>query len=178
MGGARIAHHTDLVPPFFARKLPAQTKTTGGVLHRIYPAGQKAGYGAGFLSGQLNPDSARLFRSRKPGRRTRQGTSHVAGNFQGLAGKSAAQIIERVPSSWKMVPQDRGLGIKFLDQAGFERLRMHGPSARAPSGSNSASGWILRIMDRAGNYYDNVGRIVPYHANEGHIPMSGNLNAP
>ena len=51
---------------------------------------------------------------------------------------------------------------------------MHGPSPRAPSGSNSASGWTLRIMDRAGNYYDPNGNIVPFRANEGHIPLYGN----
>jgi len=89
-----------------------------------------------------------------------------------------ADVIERVPSGWKMVPQDRGLGIKFLDEAGFERIRMHGPSPRAPGGSNSANGWTMRIMDRAGNYYDDLGRLVPYRANDGHIPMFGNPNSP
>ena len=109
---------------------------------------------------------------------SRQGASHLAGNFQGLAGKSMAEIIERVPSTWKMVPQDRGVGIKFLDELGKERVRIHAPSPRAPAGSNSASGWVLRIMDRAGNYYDDAGRIVPYRANEGHIPILGNPNWP
>ena len=70
------------------------------------------------------------------------------------------------------------MGIKFLDEAGFERIRMHAPSARAPVGSNSASGWTLRVMDRAEDYYDNLGRLVPYPANEGHIPMLGNPPAP
>lgn len=77
-----------------------------------------------------------------------------------------------------MVPQDRGVGIKFLDALGKERIRIHAPSPRAPAGSNSASGWVLRIMDRAGNYYDDAGRIVPYRANEGHIPIFGNANWP
>lgn len=107
-----------------------------------------------------------------------QGRSPLAGNFQGLAGKSVDEIVSRVPATWKMVPQDRGMGIKFLDDAGFERIRLHAASARAPQGSNSASGWTLRIMDRAGNYYDDVGKIVPYRANEGHIPIFGNPNAP
>jgi hypothetical protein len=89
-----------------------------------------------------------------------------------------AEIIERVPSTLKMVPQDRGVGIKFLDELGKERIRIHAPSPRAPAGSNSASGWVLRIMDRAGNYYDDAGRIVPYRANEGHIRIFGNPNWP
>ena len=77
-----------------------------------------------------------------------------------------------------MVPQDRGAGIKFLDSHGFERIRLHGPSSRAPVGSNSASGWTMRIMDRAGNYYDSAGNVVPFRANAGHIPIKGNLNLP
>lgn len=109
----------------------------------------------------------------------KQGTSHLAGDFRGLAGSSVDDIISRVPKGWKMVPQDRGAGIKFLDAQGFERIRLHGLSARAPAGSNSASGWTMRIMDRAGNYYDNAGNVVPYRANTGHIPIRGNpTNAP
>jgi hypothetical protein len=107
----------------------------------------------------------------------KQGTSQLAGNFKGLAGSSVDDIISRIPRDWKMVPQDRGAGIKFLDAQGYERIRLHGPSARAPAGSNSASGWTMRIMDRAGNYYDDVGKVVPYRANAGHIPIKGNPNA-
>ena len=55
---------------------------------------------------------------------------------------------------------------------------MHGPSLKAPVGSNSASGWTMRILDRAGNYYDDVGRMVPCKANSGHIPILGNPLAP
>lgn len=108
----------------------------------------------------------------------KQGSSHLAGNFRGLAGTSVDNIISRVPRNWRMAPQDRGVGIKFLDEAGFERIRLHGPSSTAPAGSNSASGWTLRIMDRAGNYYDNAGNVVPLRSDTGHIPIRGNLNAP
>ena len=112
----------------------------------------------------------------------RQGTSHLAGNFQGLAGASVDDIVSRVPAGWTSAPQRAGNGLRFFDEAGFERLRLHGPSARAPVGSNSQSGWTLRIMDRTtrttGNYYDDAGRIVRPNANEGHIPIYGNPNAP
>lgn len=108
----------------------------------------------------------------------KQGASHLAGNFTGLAGKSVDDIVAGVPSKWRMVPQDKGMGIKLLDEAGFERIRIHGPSPKAPAGSNSASGWTMRIMDRAGNYYDDAGRIVPYKANSGHIPIYGNPKSP
>jgi RHS repeat-associated protein len=103
-----------------------------------------------------------------------RGSSRLAGNFRALEGASVREIVSRVPRDWTMVPQDRGAGIKFLDARGYERLRLHGPSATAPAGSNSASGWTMRIMDRAGNYYDNSGNIVPYRANDGHIPIFGN----
>jgi len=108
----------------------------------------------------------------------RQGSSHLAGNFQGLAGASVDDVIARVPRGWAWGPQRSGQGIVFRDTAGFERVRMHGPSMNAPAGSNSRMGWTLRVMDRGGNYYDDAGRLVPYRANEGHIPLLGNPNAP
>jgi RHS repeat-associated protein len=108
----------------------------------------------------------------------KQGTSPRAGDFTGLAGASVDEIVSRVPSGWRMVPQDKGRGIKFLDQAGVERVRLHAASPKAPAGSNSASGWTLRVQDAAGNYYDDAGSIVPYKANEGHIPIWGNPKAP
>jgi len=103
-----------------------------------------------------------------------QGGSSLAGNFRGLEGASVDEIVARIPSDWELVPQDRGAGIKFVDSQGYERIRIHGPSGGAPAGSNSASGWTMRIMDRAGNYYDDMGNVVPYRANSGHIPIQGN----
>lgn len=103
-----------------------------------------------------------------------QGTSPLVGDFRGLSGASVEEIVSRVPDDWSLVPQDRGAGIKFLDDQGFERIRIHGPSLAAPIGSNSVSGWTLRVMDQGGNYYDDLGNIVPYKANDGHIPIYGN----
>jgi hypothetical protein len=103
-----------------------------------------------------------------------QGTSPQVGDFTGLTGASVNEIISRVPNDWTLAPQARGVGIKFLDAAGNEMLRIHGPSVAAPLGSNAAMGWVLRIMDTSGNYYDDLGNIVPYKANEGHIPIEGN----
>ena len=55
---------------------------------------------------------------------SKQGTSHLVGNFTGLKGKQIEEIISRIPKSWRMVPQDRGNGVKFLDTAGIERIRL------------------------------------------------------
>lgn len=107
-----------------------------------------------------------------------QGSSALAGNFQGLAGASVDDVIARVPSGWTWGPQRSGQGIVFYDTTGAEGIRMHGPSMNAPVGANSQMGWTLRVMDNAGNYFDNAGNVVPYRANEGHIPLLGNPNAP
>ena len=107
-----------------------------------------------------------------------QGTSRLAGNFQGLAGATVDDVVARIPANWTCASQLRGQGIVWRDALGFERIRIHGPSLRAPVGSNSAAGWVLRVSDRAGNYFDDLGRMVPYRANEGHIPLFGNPTAP
>jgi hypothetical protein len=56
-------------------------------------------------------------------------------------------------------------------------IRIHGISPNAPAGKNSAAGWVLRVSDPAGNYYNDQGQVVPNNANEGHIPIQGNPNA-
>jgi hypothetical protein len=112
-----------------------------------------------------------------------QGASPLVGDFRGLSGASVDEIVSRVPRGWRWAPQERGQGIKFIDpdvpnpRLG-EGIRIHGPSSTAPPGSNSASGWTMRVMDPLGNYYDDLGNIVGYRANEGHIPICGNPNAP
>jgi hypothetical protein len=75
--------------------------------------------------------------------------------------------------------QKDGMGIRFLDQTGAERLRLHGANPAAPAGSNSAAGWVARVHvpGTRNNYYDNLGNVVGRHANEGHIPIYGNPNA-
>ena len=107
-----------------------------------------------------------------------QGTSRSVGNFTGLAGASVDEIISRVPANWTWGPQDRGAGIKFKDSLGIERVRIHGPSFRAPAGANASVGWVLRVSDASRRYYDNLGRIGAWNANETHIPILGNPNSP
>jgi hypothetical protein len=105
-----------------------------------------------------------------------QGTSRQVGNFTGLQGATVEEIVSRIPNNWSLASQQKGFGIRFLDEVGVERVRLHGPSAIAPAGSNSASGWTLRIHapGSKNSYYDNLGNVVGSKANEGHIPIYGN----
>jgi RHS repeat-associated protein len=107
-----------------------------------------------------------------------QGRSPLAGNFQGLTGASVDEVVSRVPSGWSWGPQRSGAGLRFFDEAGFERIRIHDINPRAPLGSNSLNGWTLRVMDRVGNYYDDLGLLQSGpRTNAGHIPLKGNPNA-
>lgn len=78
--------------------------------------------------------------------------------------------------------QNDGNGIKFVelvDGKEIERIRIHGPSSskHIPENSNARQGWVLRIQNEKGDYFDNVGNIVPdKYSNEGHIPIKGNKN--
>ena len=104
-----------------------------------------------------------------------QGTSPYVGDFTGLNGASVEEIISRIPSSWANAPQRMGQGLVWFDDTGNEAIRIHGPGINAPFGSNSASGWVLRIHAPNGQYYDESGNIVSPQSNDGHIPM-GNPN--
>ena len=108
-----------------------------------------------------------------------QGTSPRVGDFRGIAGATVQEIISRVPASWTVSPQEAGMGIRFTDASGAERLRLHGPSPLAPGGLNSAVGWTARVHEPGtGQYRDNDGNLVRRKANGGHIPIQGNPNAP
>jgi hypothetical protein len=87
------------------------------------------------------------------------------------------EIVSRIPASWTSAPQRMGQGIVWFDDAGNEAIRIHGPGISAPEGSNSASGWILRINAPNGQYFDEFGNVVGPKVNEGHIPIFGNPKA-
>ena len=89
------------------------------------------------------------------------------------------EIYSRVPKNWTWKEQNDGKGIKFVDQNGDEKLRIHQADENAPVGSNSNSGWVERVpADKKGKkYYDNDGNIGGRKANETHIPIYGNPNA-
>ena len=98
----------------------------------------------------------------------KQGSSNLVGDFTKLEGATVDEIISRI------LAQKNGNGIRFIDEAGIERIRIHGPDPKAPIGTNSNSGWILRIQDKNKNYLDNFGNSGGYKSNETHIPIYGN----
>lgn len=109
---------------------------------------------------------------------SKQGTSKFTGDFTGLEGATVEEIFSRVPKEWKMLPQNLGQGIKFVDKAGIERIRIHAPDIKAPIRKNSNVGWVLRIQadDKGKKFYNNSGNIVNRNSNDGHIPIYGNPN--
>jgi hypothetical protein len=100
----------------------------------------------------------------------------LVGDFRGLQGSNVDAIVSRIPDNWPSASQEKGFGIRFVDELGAEKLRLHGTGANAPVGSNSASGWTLRVhvSGTKNSYYDNFENLVGSKANAGHIPIFGN----
>ena len=112
----------------------------------------------------------------------RQETSTNVGDFTGLAGASFEEIFSRAPKDWKVMLQNDGKGIKFVevvDGKEIERIRIHAPenNPNLPSTANTNNGWVLRIPFSRKKYFDDTGKILPYDTDETHIPIKGNPNA-
>jgi Bacterial toxin 30 len=83
----------------------------------------------------------------------------------------------------KPKPTEQGLpGAHFSDPKNpGNAIRIHAPDPKAPPGTNSSSGWTLRVV-KNGNYYDDHGRNLTKdlggkaarQADVGHIPLAGN----
>ena len=108
-----------------------------------------------------------------------QGTSIDVGKLTGLKDASIAKIVSRLPKDWKVMLQNDGKGIKFVDKDGVERVRIHAPenNPKLPSTANTNNGWVLRIPASRKKYFDDSGKILPYDTDETHIPIKGNPNA-
>ena len=111
-----------------------------------------------------------------------QGTSAKVGDFTGLTGASFEEIFSRAPKDWKVMLQNDGKGIKFVevvDGKEIEKIRIHAPenNPNLPSTANTNSGWVLRIPFSRKKYFDDTGKILPYDTDETHIPIKGNPNA-
>jgi|GEM_PF-3406091 len=77
----------------------------------------------------------------------RQEASTNVEDFTGLTGASFEEIFSRAPKDWKVMLQNDGNGIKFVDKDGVERVRVHAPenNPNLPSTANTNNGWVLRI---------------------------------
>ena len=108
-----------------------------------------------------------------------QGTSKNVGKWEGLTGASFEEIFSRASKDWKVVLQNDGNGIKFVDKDGADRVRIHAPenNPNLPSTANTNNGWVLRIPFSRKKYFDDTGKILPYDTDETHIPIKGNPNA-
>ena len=112
----------------------------------------------------------------------RQETSTNVADFTGLTGASFEEIFSRAPKDWKVMLQNDGKGIKFVevvDGKEIERIRIHAPenNPNLPSTANTNNGWVLRIPFSRKKYFDDTGKILPYDTDETHIPIKGNPNA-
>ena len=69
----------------------------------------------------------------------RQETSTNVEDFTGLAGASFEEIFSRAPKNWKVMLQNDGNGIKFVDKDGVEKVRVHAPenNPNLPSTANA-----------------------------------------
>ena len=115
-------------------------------------------------------------------RLARQEISTKVGDFTGLTGASFEEIFSRAPKDWKVMLQNDGKGIKFVevvDGKEIERIRIHAPenNPNLPSTANTNNGWVLRIPFSRKKYFDDTGKILPYDTDETHIPIKGNPNA-
>lgn len=112
----------------------------------------------------------------------RQETSTKVGDFTGLTGASFEEIFSRAPKDWKVMLQNDGKGIKFVevvDGKEIDKVRIHAPENKPnlPSTANTNNGWVLRIHAGKNKYFDDSGKILPYDTDETHIPIKGNPNA-
>jgi hypothetical protein len=103
----------------------------------------------------------------------------TAYRFRGIRGTTAFEIINRIPGhaikrTLTPIPgrMTQGVEYKWTDKTGTVRVRIHGPDALAPVGSNAHSGWIVRV-ERSGRTLDHNGI---FHHRQSHNPRSSHYN--
>lgn len=89
------------------------------------------------------------------------GTGKV-GDFSDIEGASIDDILSRIPENAtrrELTPIEgkvmEGFEYKWVQDGKTMRVRVHGPDASAPAGSNAANGWIVRVQEGK-KYYDPV----------------------
>lgn len=125
------------------------------------------------------------------------GTGMKVGDFSNIEGASPAEILNRIPTEANVRPLHpisgavtEGYEYSWKDGSGQTwRVRIHGPDASAPSGSNAQQGWIVRVqkgtqyMDNSGNFHprgihnEKSPNYNPASINDTHIPVKSPKNA-
>jgi RHS repeat-associated protein len=99
--------------------------------------------------------------------------------FESLSGKSISWIKRQKPRGWRTVAKDNGLGWKWLDASGNERLIFQRPSGQNATNSQWArmDNGYFRWLDEYGNYMDVDGNAIkktdPQFNEKTHIRYEG-----
>lgn len=88
---------------------------------------------------------------------------NAIGNIKTLRGKSLDWIKKQKPKGWKTLPKDNGLGWKWVDETGRERLIFQRPSGLNASKSqwSRMENGYFRWLDENGNFLDIDGKMIP-----------------
>ena len=78
--------------------------------------------------------------------------------FKTLLGLTSKKIKAGMPKHWKKLSVDRGRGVKWVDENGFERMRIMAPN-RNSKFIHGRSGYV-RWTDQGGDYLDQYGNVV------------------
>ena len=101
------------------------------------------------------------------------------GDFSNLKGATSKEILEAIPenaSSRILRPIDgkvtEGIEYKWVENGVTNRVRIHGPDASAPVGSNARDGWVVRVQ-KGSKFMDHDGG---FHPRGVHNPDSPHYN--
>ena len=88
------------------------------------------------------------------------GTASKVGDFTNLDGSTVDDILDRIPDDATLRElhpvaggSTEGFEFKWTQDGKTYRVRVHNADPGAPSGSNAANGWIVRVQ-RGKQYYD------------------------
>jgi hypothetical protein len=161
-----------------------------GAVARTSPVGQSAP----IPEVPDQPEPGTIYSAKKPNKPgaliteatlSKQGTSSQVGDFTGLEGATVEEIISRIPADWTYeTPQGQPPGINFTSTDKNFQIRIHAENPNAPVGSNSWTGWIVRVGEKMPShpwadsfgfvYFDNFGILGQNYSGSTHIPIFGN----
>ena len=92
--------------------------------------------------------------------RSEGGSASKEGDFSNLYGSTVDEILDRIPDEATLRElhpvaggSTEGFEFKWTQDGQTYRVRVHNADPGAPSGSNAANGWIVRVQ-RGRQYYD------------------------